>query len=183
MDDWPSQYPWEIGFGFYFVSENAGGRSRPLNRRLVADFGYRILSHLDVIADFTFPTFPLKTDTSVLYDLREEPEKTQRLSLRAGKFMGPNLEGLAKVYHRSGWRMGDHYGYDSTCTASDRACDGLIRDNKISWHFLTGTGMEFSLRLWLWNRISVECGWGFEYNWMQKNVNGIPFRLLPTFHF
>lgn len=181
VGDWPTQHPWEVGLGFYLLYDNRGGSELvPFTKSMIAEIGYRFLPPFDVMADFTFP---LGGVDRYMFDYGDEPPFTQRLSLRAGKFMGPNFEALAKVFHRSGWRVGNHFGYDANCTEADPGCTSGWRDARRSWHFLTGTGAELSLRLWIWDRVSVEGSWGLEYNWQQKNVNGIPVRILPSFHF
>ncbi len=181
VENWPEQYPWEIGLGFYSLEfGNSGGYQQPIYNSLVASLGFRFLSPLDLIFDCTFPLVNHPDSYGISGD---EPEYSQRLSLRAGKFMGPNFEALAKVYHRSGARNTDIFKYDPSCLESVPNCSWNWQGTKTSWRFLTGTGTELSLRLWVWSRVSVETSFGFEYNWSKKSVLGIPYRILPTFHF
>lgn len=174
LRDWPAQYPLEIGLGFY---------NSPAHSSLLASASYRFL-----------PQFALSVSygANSSYDQKiwdgEFHSQDLRLGLQAGKFLAPNLEFMSTVFHRAS-RYGTaeivYANSGPNCIDSIKSSDCFVFDpgESPAWHWKEGSGVFFSIRLWLWSRLSLELGYGTEYTWRESHFNEYPLMFLSGVHF
>ena len=168
--NWPYQYPWEIGIGNYDNS-NSGS--------MLDIIGYRFLPAIGVIAGYShqWETGPGLFNGRGL--------QTLRLGAQAGKFLTENIEVLATVFHEAAYYHDKPDYVIVPCTDSSGASFGCLADGPVRrrWHLADATGMYFSGRLWIWNHLSLEIGYGTKYDRREERFIATPLTLLPSLHF
>jgi hypothetical protein len=174
LRDWPAQYPLEIGLGFY---------NSPMHSSLLASASYRFL-----------PQFALSISYGANSGYNQKVWNGEMLSqdlrfgLQAGKFLAPNLEFMATFFQRAS-RYGTagtvfaNSGPDCVDSVKSSGCFRVDPGRSPAWDWNAGSGVFFSIRLWLWSRLTLEMGYGTEYTWRESQFNEHPLMFLSGVHF
>ena len=171
MSDWSFQFPLEIGIGFV-----SGG----FYRSFIGQVGYQFLPHLDVVADYAIHQMNRTQSAFRGAGVNQD----MRLGLQSGKFLSPNLEFLGMLFHGIHIQK-ENSGYFKSCPGSTNeiSCREYVPGEDRYWHWAGGTGVELSIRLWVWSQLSAELNYGLEYSWLDKGFRATSLNFIPSFHF